>query len=139
MNKEHELILRKACAAAFVVIAVGGLLILYFINPSRTHLVPCPFHLLTGLDCPGCGMTRAMHSLLHLDLRAAFFFNPFVFAVAPFLAFVWICLFRRILCGRPTLSTIYVPPAAAFTVIAVIVAFWILRNIPVYPFFLFKV
>ena len=28
----------------------------------------CPFKVLTGLDCPGCGSQRAIHSLLHWDI-----------------------------------------------------------------------
>jgi hypothetical protein len=31
----------------------------------------CPFHEVTGLDCPGCGATRAFLSLTHGHLMAA--------------------------------------------------------------------
>jgi hypothetical protein len=36
----------------------------------------CPFRLLTGLPCPGCGLTRSLVSLLHGDLSAAVLFHP---------------------------------------------------------------
>ena len=36
----------------------------------------CPFRLLTGLPCPGCGLTRSLVSLLHGDLTAAVYFHP---------------------------------------------------------------
>jgi len=36
----------------------------------------CPFRLLTGLPCPGCGLSRSLVSLLHGDLAAAVFFHP---------------------------------------------------------------
>ena len=42
----------------------------------------CSFHRLTGLDCPGCGMTRAFHQLSHGNLAEALEFNllsPVVF------------------------------------------------------------
>ena len=37
----------------------------------------CLFHRLSGLLCPGCGMTRAFLALGALDLRAAVSLNPF--------------------------------------------------------------
>lgn len=48
----------------------------------------CPFRALTGLPCPGCGMTRAWISLLHGDLSAAFRFHPFFWAVPVLLVFL---------------------------------------------------
>lgn len=40
----------------------------------------CTFHRLTGLPCPGCGLTRAFCALTHGDVRAAWHFNPFSLA-----------------------------------------------------------
>jgi hypothetical protein len=37
----------------------------------------CLFHRLTGLDCPGCGMTRAFVCLLRGDLHGAWQMHPF--------------------------------------------------------------
>jgi len=37
----------------------------------------CPFHVITGMACPGCGMTRAFLTLGQLKLRQAIAFNPF--------------------------------------------------------------
>ncbi|HSA93803.1 MAG TPA: DUF2752 domain-containing protein [Terriglobales bacterium] len=48
----------------------------------------CLFRILSGLPCPGCGMTRALSSLLHGDGAAAFFYHPFVFAVLPALVLI---------------------------------------------------
>jgi hypothetical protein len=36
----------------------------------------CPFRLLTGLPCPGCGITRSIVSTAHGDLAAALAFHP---------------------------------------------------------------
>lgn len=37
----------------------------------------CLFHRLTGLDCPGCGMTRAFVCLMRGDLSGAWQMHPF--------------------------------------------------------------
>jgi hypothetical protein len=39
----------------------------------------CPFKALTGISCPGCGMTRAMLSIIKGDFYGAFGYNPFSF------------------------------------------------------------
>ena len=39
----------------------------------------CPIRLLTGISCPGCGMSRAVTALLKLDFALAFEMHPLVF------------------------------------------------------------
>ena len=39
----------------------------------------CPFHHLTGLPCPTCGVTRCLHYAFHHDWRAAAGINPLAF------------------------------------------------------------
>ncbi|MBQ8283467.1 MAG: DUF2752 domain-containing protein [Clostridia bacterium] len=44
----------------------------------------CPIKLIFGVDCPGCGMTRAYKALLKLDIKSAFAYHelfpiPFIF------------------------------------------------------------
>ena len=46
----------------------------------------CPFWQLTGLLCPGCGVTRMCLALLELDPGAAWRANPGLFVLLPFLA-----------------------------------------------------
>ena len=68
-----------------VIIAVG--FIYYSFNPSIYTLFPkCPFLALTGLQCPGCGSQRAVHSLLHLDIRNAFGYNALLVVSLPIIA-----------------------------------------------------
>lgn len=47
--------------------------------------VPCMFHELTGLECPGCGITRMILALSRLDLKAAFRANAFLTVTLPYL------------------------------------------------------
>ena len=39
--------------------------------------VICPFRLLTGLPCPGCGLTRSWVFALHGDIGASLAAHPF--------------------------------------------------------------
>ena len=56
-------------------------------DPAKYAFFPkCPFVMLTGgLRCPGCGSQRAIHALLHLDIKDAFLYNPMVIISIPFL------------------------------------------------------
>ena len=47
--------------------------------------IPCVFRRFLGLYCPGCGMTRAIISVIHLDFLSAFYYNPLVFSL-PYVA-----------------------------------------------------
>jgi hypothetical protein len=38
--------------------------------------VGCIFRHITGVPCPGCGMTRACLAALQLDFKAAFYWHP---------------------------------------------------------------
>ena len=46
--------------------------------------IGCPLYQLSGIPCPGCGMTRALVSACRLDFRAAFAHHPMFWAL-PFL------------------------------------------------------
>lgn len=66
-----------------LLLAVG---VAYLIFCRTTGLsLPCPFHAMTGLDCPGCGITRLMLSLSEGDLAAAFHANEAIFILGPIL------------------------------------------------------
>ena len=68
---------------AFCVAVAAYLLIHRFLGLS----IPCLFHSVTGLKCPGCGVTHMAEALLSLDFKGAYSANPFLFVTAPFLAF----------------------------------------------------
>lgn len=66
--------------------AIVALAVLYAVNPVEHALMPkCPFKLLTGLDCPGCGFQRAMHALLHGNIKEAIGYNLFLLFALPYL------------------------------------------------------
>ena len=55
----------------------------YISNPSKGPIFPCAFNKVTGLYCPGCGMTRAVHSALKLDFYQSFRYNSLLYVMLP--------------------------------------------------------
>ena len=69
---------------ALLVVGIGAL---YALETQTLGLfVPCPFHRLTGLKCPACGITTAILALLSGDAGAAFAANPGLAFSLPVLA-----------------------------------------------------
>jgi hypothetical protein len=61
------------------------------VDPNHSSAYPqCPTKLLTGLDCPLCGATRAVHSLLRADLRGALDHNLLFVLLLPFIAYAFV-------------------------------------------------
>jgi hypothetical protein len=68
-----------------------GIGILYYIFVRITGVgIPCVFRLITKLQCPGCGITRALMALFGFHFKEAFSYNPYIFIAGPFLAYVLI-------------------------------------------------
>ncbi len=78
--------------AGILLLGATGLgvgVMVFFFNPSTHGFYPvCLFHVLTGLNCPGCGMTRALHALLHGNFLLALKDNALFVAALTVLA-VW--------------------------------------------------
>lgn len=123
-----------AAAGALALLAAG--VIAWLMDPVKPQrLLPdCMLLSLTGLYCPGCGVTRAAAALAHGRLIDAAGYNlPAVligFPAAGWLLLNWLSIaMRGCPVPAPRLSSRF-----AFFLVAFIILFWILRNIPVYPF-----
>ena len=46
--------------------------------------IGCPIRFVTGIPCPGCGLTRAALALLHFNPSLAFYYHPMIFALPLF-------------------------------------------------------
>ena len=99
------------------------------VDPSeRGVFAPCPFRALTGWWCPGCGLTRATHHLLHGDVLGALRYNALVPFVLTLIAVLWIDWYVRSAGQRPILRRI--PGWATAAGIIAAVGFAVLRNLP---------
>ena len=84
MTSEAKHRLRRLLLQAGLILGIG---LAYAVFAGLTGLsIPCPFHALTGLLCPGCGVTRMCLALLTLDLSAAWAANPVLLLLLPVLA-----------------------------------------------------
>jgi hypothetical protein len=105
-------------------LVIGAAAILFVFDPARAGVFPsCPFHALTGLWCPGCGSTRALHQLLHGHLAAAFRFNPLAVSLLPLVGYLAVRGER-----------VRVKPFGVWMLPGTVVIFAVLRNIPAHPF-----
>lgn len=118
----------KRLVVILIVLAlVVGTFIYSAFDPAE-HLFPkCPFYLLTGLKCPGCGSQRAIHQLLHLDIVQAFKYNAFLVLSIPLIVFL---LLADILKYRlPKLYILSRNRFLSWGILVFVVGWWILRNI----------
>lgn len=72
-----------------------GPLLLLGLHPGDDGPTLCPFALLTGMACPGCGMTRAMSHLVQGDFRVALDYHPLVFVISVQLLGAWVWFILR--------------------------------------------
>jgi hypothetical protein len=129
--------LRERLFALMIVTTVpAALLYLRLFNPATpgtSYYPSCPFHTLTGLNCPGCGTLRGLHQLTHGHLLTALNYNALMVLSLPFLAYSFTSYALVALRGRG-LPKPFIKPVFIRALFFTVMAFWILRNIPVYPF-----
>ncbi|MBQ6877457.1 MAG: DUF2752 domain-containing protein [Oscillospiraceae bacterium] len=119
-------------AAAFF--AAAALIYLYFTGEGEGAGIPCMFHQITGFYCSGCGSSRALRSILHLDFYRALRYNAIFTLFLPFLAVYFCALFYSyIRLGRDKISE-KISMKFVWALIVIAVLYGILRNIPAFGF-----
>ncbi|MBI2895508.1 MAG: DUF2752 domain-containing protein [Deltaproteobacteria bacterium] len=116
---------------ALAVVAVGGpaAVALAFAAPLTTGPVLCGFRRMFGIPCPGCGLTRSLVSLVHLDLRAAFTVHPVGPIFLGYLALLWTSAWISYARTGDLASPISrrIPGWAHLGMIGLVILVWILR------------
>ncbi|MCK9893352.1 DUF2752 domain-containing protein [Frankia sp. AgB32] len=120
---------RLAGFAAVGALAGAAALRVYLVDPAHPgHYPSCPFRWATSLDCPGCGTLRALHQALHGHVGEAANYNLFFVVAAPILAVGWVVAIARAAGWRRPLPR--VPPRLLPAIPVLVIAFWVLRNLP---------
>ncbi len=113
-------------------VAIAGCLALAVVDPeTRAQYSPgCPFRTVTGLDCPSCGATRAVHALVQGQPLLALEHHALLVLALPLLLLGWVSWLRAGLGRRPPLQA---TRRAGLLIAGSLTAFWVLRNLPFAP------
>ncbi len=111
------------------IIAVGGML--FWFDPAQYRFYPfCFFHELTGLHCPGCGGTRALHQLLHGHVATALQANALLVISLPL--FMWLGISFAVRKTKPQSAARPISPKWFWLLLVLALIFAVLRNLPAF-------
>ncbi len=133
-NQSQASTIERVLAAAGILAAVAGAFVVGYFNPTTAGFFPvCPLYATTGLNCPGCGLTRGFHALFHGDVLASLHFN----ALLPIYLLVGVYLFVSlsliVVRGRGLSFNIF-KPRLLWGFLIVLLVFGVVRNLPFFPF-----
>jgi hypothetical protein len=120
----------RLIAAILVSLAILLLGLLWWFDPAQANLPMCTFRALTGLQCPGCGATRATHELLHGRLLAAWHYNALWVLMLPVAVYAAVSELRMLAGRRPLPGDLPRQPWFWGAVVAAAAVFFVVRNLP---------
>lgn len=108
-------------------LGIGAAAMVYLLLGRLGVGIPCLFRRITGIQCPGCGNTRAVIALCRLDFAKAFASNP-MFPV-EFFYIGWVYCWSAASYLRGKRFSYHPPVPALDIVILVAIVLWgIVRN-----------
>lgn len=120
--------IRKPVVAVMAICLVALAVVVYYaFDPARTPFPRCPFLMLTGLQCPGCGSQRAIHALMHLNIGAAWHYNALLVVSVPYVIILLIARYSR--WGQVHLYRAANHYLLIWAYFALVILWWVLRNI----------
>ena len=106
----------------------GVVCLAYYLMLVFFHIgVPCVFHEITGLLCPGCGVTHMILYMLVLDFQSALESNQLLFVIQPLIYYFIIKYYICWLLGRKNTLSLF-ENIIVYILIGCCVVFFIWRN-----------
>ena len=125
---------------AVALLLVGGAVgVVRTFPPTTAPIYPkCQLHTLTGLHCPGCGLTRCAHALTEGNVEQALAWNAFGFVMLPLFGWLLGKLLWDTIWGTPPSRTaprfVGLKKWISIVGVGVLLTFGVLRNLPYEPF-----
>ncbi|GEM_PF-652671 len=120
--------------AIHIVFTAGALCVLalsFILPPAGFMIYICAFKALTGCPCPGCGLTRSLINISHLNFLQAFRLNPLGYPI--YLTIVFLSLYNflpgklRIIVDRFLTRHYRIWIIVGLSGIALLIVIWIFR------------
>lgn len=106
----------------------------YFVFLKYDFCIPCIFHEITNLYCPGCGITRMLFSLIKLDFYQAFRYNVLLFISLPFSIYVFADMFIKFLMYKNDYFYKKINNKIWFFLLIIVLIYGVMRNISMFDF-----
>lgn len=123
--------IKRLLNVALIILALIIAFVIFYLCGFNWY---CPSKLFFDFDCAGCGVTRMCLSILNGQFYQAFRFNPLMFILLPF-AFIF-AIYSAVVyvLGKPNKVLRKTSIWVYIILLIVLVAFSIMRNIPLFSF-----
>ena len=101
-----------------------------YLNKRFSFYIPCIFHKITHLYCPGCGLTRMILEILKLNFYQAFRYNPLLFILLPFIIIYELIKYINWIQDK----NFIISKKIWYTLLIVTIIYTILRNINIFNY-----
>ncbi|WP_431136628.1 DUF2752 domain-containing protein [Psychroserpens mesophilus] len=121
-------------AIGIVIVLLGVLSLYFFWNPSQYDFFPkCPFYSVTGIYCAGCGSQRAIHQIINGHILTGIRHNYLLVLVFGVLSYKTLLFVLKKVHHKSYFDVLHIPIATKIILVLVLL-FWTLRNIKMFPF-----
>lgn len=122
----------------FIIVPVAVIFSLYYFfyaSSGDRWSVQCSFYQTTGYLCPGCGGQRAFHALIHGQWQQVLRYNALTVFIIPFLGYCYFIIIQQFVFKNKGLADKYpLTPGMAYAFLILLFVFFVIRNIPYFPF-----
>lgn len=118
--------------SAGIALISGFLIAARLYDPFKLQLITCRFKKLTGCDCPTCGLSRSVHSLLSFNIFDSITYNPLGIILISGLIVFLAKFAAELVAGKEIIISISKPLGKfiIFLMLVLVISAWILKLRP---------